>query len=75
MIINGTLTVWDENGNDLNVDLSTMQLLTIIRILGLQDEKDGGITCFGDKGLININMQLLDKHKYLFGEYKYPTPL
>ena len=79
MLASGTLTLRDENGNELNMDLSTMQLLTIIRVLGLKDTTgnaaDNQITCFGDKGLFNINYQLLDKHKYIFGEYKYPIPM
>lgn len=79
MLANGTLTLRDENDNEINIDLSTMQLLTVIRILGLKDTTgnaaDNQISCFGDKGLLTINCKLLDQHKYLFGEYKYPIPM
>lgn len=77
MVQGGTIRLFDEFGNDLNIDLSAMQLLTIIRILGLEQNPNNinDISCFGDKGLLNINIHVLDKNPQLFGQYKYPIDL
>lgn len=57
MLKTGTLTLYDENDNDLNIDLSVTQILTIVRILGIRQNNNdiSSISCFGDLGLAEIN--------------------
>lgn len=50
MIEGAELIVYDENGNNINVDLSQTQLLAVCKILGLKAE-NGILTCFSDKSL------------------------
>ena len=72
MLKTGTLTLYDENDNDLNIDLSVTQILTIVRILGIRQNNNdiSSISCFGDLGLAKINEKILNKYPDLFGTTK-----
>ena len=72
MLKTGTLTLYDENDNDLNIDLSVTQILTIVRILGIRQNNNdiSSISCFGDLGLAEINEKILNKYPALFGTTK-----
>ena len=72
MLKTGTLTLYDENDNDLNIDLSVTQILTIVRILGIRQNNNdiSSISCFGDLGLAEINEKILNKYPHLFGTTK-----
>ena len=72
MLKTGTLTLYDENDNDLNIDLSVTQILTIVRILGIRQNNNdiSSISCFGDLGLAEINEKILNKYADLFGRTK-----
>ena len=72
MLKTGTLTLYDENDNDLNIDLSVTQILTIVRILGIRQNNNdiSSISSFGDLGLAEINEKILNKYPDLFGTTK-----
>ena len=73
MLKTGTLTLYDENDNDLNIDMSVTQILTIVRILGIRQNNNNdisSISCFGDLGLAEINEKILNKYPDLFGTTK-----
>ena len=72
MLKTGTLTLYDENDNDLNIDLSVTQILTIVRILGIRQNNNdiSSISCFGDLWLAEINEKILNKYPDLFGTTK-----
>lgn len=72
MLKTGTLTLYDESDNDLNIDLSVTQILTIIRVLGIKQDKNdiSNVSCFGDLGLTEINEKILNRYPDIFGTIK-----
>ena len=75
MVDSGFLILKDKHRNRIKIELSEMQLLSVIRILGLMDTTgevaDNDITGYDDKSLLKINCQILDEHKEIFGNVNY----
>lgn len=53
MIVGAELTIYDELGNNINFDLSSVQLFAVCEILGLE-YADGNLYCFSDEGIKKI---------------------
>lgn len=62
MIKGAELILYDEDGNNINIDLSQTQLLAICKILGLKAES-GNITCFSDDSLKTFMKKTIDRFK------------
>lgn len=48
------IILYDDNGNNFSIDLTSTQLAIICKILGFKFYKDGTMSCFSDNSLENI---------------------
>lgn len=60
MIESAELTVYDENGDSLSIDLSPVQLTAVCKILGLSME-NGELMCFSNESIIKIMAKTIDR--------------
>lgn len=62
MIKSAELIIYDENENNISIDLSQTQFLAVCKILGLKTENDN-ITCFSDSSLKTFMEKTIDRFK------------
>lgn len=61
MVESAELNIYFKNGEMTTVDLSPLQLKTIVVALGLSFPDENSVNCFSDKSLANI-VEYLQKH-------------
>lgn len=51
MIESVNLSIWFDDGNQNEIELSPMQVLVVLKLLGIQPAENGCISCYSDKTL------------------------
>lgn len=51
MIESVDLSIWFDDGNQTEIELSPMQTLVVLKILGIKAASETHITCYSDKTL------------------------